>query len=202
MRANRGVLTLGSTENHVAVFNRHARGEYRMDSKGAARSSLGHRIQIVSRIYGPGLRRAIVTFLLLGVGLPMPCLGQRLATTPTFDAWSALEVRQLTDRPMSSFLPKRGTHKSLGLWVGFGLGVLAVPFVWSACERGSGICTASEKTFIVGALPIGGAFLGSLVGRQFKKKDRPLQNNTAADSASRVSTDSLVNHQRSLVPQN
>ena len=171
-----------------ALFASGRRHRKQLARRGLDRRTLGHRIHIVSPLNGPGLLRAIVTIVVLGAGLPKPCLGQRPATTPAFDAWSSLEVRQPTDRPVLSFLPKRETYKSLGLWIGFGLGALAVPFVWSACERGSGSCPASEKTFIAGALTAGGAFLGLLVGRQFKKKEKPLQNDIPLDS-SRVPQD-------------
>lgn len=158
----------------------------------AARSSLGDPMRIVSATYGPGLRRAIVTSVLLGAGLSTPCLAQRVPTTPTFDTWSSLEVGQPARHSVLSILPKPRTYKSLGLWVGFGLGVVAVPFVWSTCERGRGSCHANEKILIAGALPLSGAVLGSLVGRQFKKRDEPVKTNAAADSAGRVSTDSLL----------
>jgi hypothetical protein len=122
--------------------------------------------------------------VLLDPALTKPCLAQRIPATPTFDTWSTLEMGRPADRPVLPSLEKRGTYKSLGLWVGFGLRVLAVPFVWSACEKGPGSCHANEKTFIAGAFPTGGALLGLLVGSQFRKSDRSPDRNTAPDSVS------------------
>lgn len=145
----------------------------RMVSTAEARSSLGHRTHIVSPLNIPGLCRAFATIVVLGMGLPSPCLGQRLATTPVFDTWSSLEVRQPTPDIKLPVDPQRETYKSLGSWIGFGLGVGAVPFVWSACD-----CADGEKTLLVAPLIIGGTVLGGLIGKQFKKTV------TAADSAS------------------
>jgi hypothetical protein len=136
----------------------------------------------ISPLNGPGWLRAIVSMVVLGATLPKPLLGQRLATTATLEAWSSVEVHRPSLPTILGVVPKRATYKSLGLWIGFGVGVVAVPFVWSACESGSGSCPAGEKTLIAAALPMGGAFLGSLIGRQFKKESGP-----AADSTGQVS---------------
>lgn len=130
---------------------------------------------------GPGLLRAIVTAVVLGAGLATPCQGQKLAATPAFERWSSAEVS--THTPKLSVVARRETYKSLGGWIGLGVGVLAVPFAWSACDEGPGSCPAGRKTLIAGALPLAGSLLGSLIGQQFKKPP--------ADSARRVPADSL-----------
>ena len=134
------------------------------------------------------LRRDIALTVLLGAGLPMPGAGQRLPSSSAFQTWSSPELRYPTEGSALAPRPKRETYKSLGLWVGFGLGVVAVPFAWSACDKGPETCPPSEKTFIAGALTLGGAFVGSLIGRQFKKRGA----SNTADSARAVCPDSVV----------
>lgn len=149
------------------------------------------RTRVPSRIDGPALRWTLIILVLpSGVAVP-PCMGQQ----PTSLQASSWESSPLEPQPTSHFrsgylVLKPKTYKSLGLWIGFGLGVVAVPFLWSSCDKGSGPCSASEKTFIAGAVPIGGALIGSLIGRQFKKGRGP-PINAVADSAQRAPGDSV-----------
>jgi hypothetical protein len=97
-----------------------------------------------------------------------PCAAQQDPHSFRSLSWQAESLASPGFRAMLPF-PASRSNKSLGLWVGFGIGVIAVPFAWSACEHGNGGCHTGEKMILAGALPITGAFLGSLIGRQFKK---------------------------------
>lgn len=149
-----------------------------------AHGSLAGRIKAPSCVSGPALRQATVTAAFLGALLPLPCMGQRLVNTPAFAPLS-FDVREPLHPHRLATVRTSDTHKSLGLWIGFGLGALAVPFVWSSCERGSEGCTPGQKTLIAGALPLGGAILGSFVGKQFRKGGKPSPSKPTTDSTRR-----------------
>ena len=163
----------------------------RKPCKVAARSERSRRSTDVAGNHGPVLCRAMVAVTLLAGAFAQPCLGQRRASDHTLDSWSSPELGHPTNSALTTVGDQERTYKSLGSWIGFGLGAVAIPFAWSACENGSS-CPAGEKTLIAGGLIVGGAFLGSLIGRQFKKGDISVNNPTPADSARRVFTDSLA----------
>ena len=162
-----------------------------MPHEVVGRSDRARRASIVAGSNVLVLCRAMLAVTLLAGAVAKPCLGQRRATASTFDAWSSLELRQPTDGPLTTVGDQTRTYKSLGGWVGLGLGAVAIPFAWSACENGSS-CSGGEKTLIAGGLIVGGTFLGSLIGRQFKKGDTSVGDPAVADSARSVSNDSLV----------